>query len=320
MKKTKAIILSHESAYSFWMRTDESFGNVPSRQKAVLEPSSARDLKHSLAELKYDPRVFGRLHLLTSNRGVASSKGNIWYHCCSVELPPSAYLRISDNVYVCAPWFCLAQLARTCSKAQLILRITDLCGIYAIHPETGALPRRSHKIATVEVLRTQLLAHREIQGAKAVLDALPYAAQDSRSPRESVTTLMLCLPYRYGGFGLPRPKLNEDIVPKSRAALMGQDWFEGDLCWPNAKIIIEYAGREYHQDNERDNRRRNDLEVLGWQVFFVFDSTLRNEQEFEKLARKIAIKLGHRVQIPAGWHERHLQLRSELDVTARYWF
>ena len=64
--------------------------------------------------------------------------------------------------------------------------------------------------------------------------------------------------------------------PAARA-LTGKSCFRCDLCWPEAKLDVEYQSRESHSGEKKrieDSRRANALASMGWTVVSVTNDEL----------------------------------------------
>ena len=60
---------------------------------------------------------------------------------------------------------------------------------------------------------------------------------------ETMDEMLLCLPYKYGGYGLKKPLMNTPINLQGRASIItGKSKCIADLCWPEAKLILEHQG------------------------------------------------------------------------------
>ena len=138
---------------------------------------------------------------------------------------------------------------------------------------------------------------------------------------ETALALLLCLPVSLGGYGLPRPVMNMRID----AAEYGRDmagslrvprFFRGDLCWPEAKLCVEYDSDAHHTGSERiahDSWRRGELELTGFMVVTVTRRQLYDRVAMDRLVRLLAKRLGFRVRRrEEGYEERHRSLRRML--------
>ena len=145
---------------------------------------------------------------------------------------------------------------------------------------------------------------------------LPHVVDGSASPMETALIMLLCLPGRLGGFGLPKPEVNRPLpLPDEARLASGHAHCVPDLLWPEQRVAVEYDGADYHSSEgqvTRDLRRRNILATLGLSVIVVRKEQVQDYLEFEHLARSIARLLGARVRPRvANWGERHEELRRE---------
>jgi len=103
-------------------------------------------------------------------------------------------------------------------------------------------------------------------GHTRALRALRFVADNAASPMEAVLVMLLTLPYRLGGYGLPMPELNGIIYPKKRVSqFAGKSFYRGDLLWRDAGVVAEYNSDLEHASQNRiamDAIRRSDLSLF----------------------------------------------------------
>lgn len=119
------------------------------------------------------------------------------------------------------------------------------------------------------------------RGIRAARTAIALARVGSRSPQETSARLMLRT------FGLPEPVLNMDIYNDQ-----GEWLAQGDLVWPDARVIVEYQGSAHLDSRQfaRDRVRIAALREHGWTVIEVtYDDIHRTP---ERTARQVARDLG----------------------------
>ena len=107
-----------------------------------------------------------------------------------------------------------------------------------------------------------------------------YIVEDSGSPMETAVALLLSLPVRRGGAGLPKPKMNGIVdLPADIRRLAQRSYLKADLRWRAKKVAVEYDS-DLVQGNAKalnsDAARRNALCHLGYTVV-----TLTREQLFD---------------------------------------
>ena len=139
-----------------------------------------------------------------------------------------------------------------------------------------------------------------VKGKKKAARALRYIADGSASPMVTILFMLLTLPYKLGGYGLPAPELNRriDIVSPTKDR-PGKSYYVCDLFWPEEGLAVEYDSDTYHSGADRiarDSKRRFDLSALGISIITVTNKQIRNAAEFEGVAKLIAQKLNKQLQ------------------------
>jgi len=139
-----------------------------------------------------------------------------------------------------------------------------------------------------------------ISGHVNVSRALRYIVDGSASPMETILVMLLTLPYKLGGYGLPPPELNKKIeFGKSAAHRYGKAFYVCDLFWPKDNLAIEYDSALYHTGAERinnDSKKRMDLAILGIDVITVTNKQIQRRDMFDDLSKLIAGKLQKRLR------------------------
>ncbi|WP_336923739.1 DUF559 domain-containing protein [Aquipuribacter sp. SD81] len=122
--------------------------------------------------------------------------------------------------------------------------------------------------ATAERLRTAVAGGRGRRGVRTARRALPLLDGRAESPPESVLRLLV------HEAGLPRPVPQLVVTgPDGRAVA------RVDLGWPDQRVAVEYDGRHHMEAGQwqRDLRRRERLEELGWRVVVVTREDLAHD-------------------------------------------
>ena len=98
--------------------------------------------------------------------------------------------------------------------------------------------------------------------------------------------------------------------------------FRCDLCWPEARLDVEYQSRENHEgelSRIRDSRRANALAAMGWTVLGVTNDELNSLAATDAVAEAIRRHLGKRLRTNVSdWHARKLRLRRRLGLPVGY--
>ena len=138
-----------------------------------------------------------------------------------------------------------------------------------------------------------------VNGYKNICRALRFIADGSASPMETKVFLFLTLPYKLGGYGLPKPEMNRR-VETGRAATQkfGKAFYKCDFFWPEANLVVEYDSDSYHTGPKRiedDSIKRFDLNALGIETITLTRGQIQSASEFEKVAKLIAKRIGKRL-------------------------
>ncbi|WP_232050807.1 endonuclease domain-containing protein [Arabiibacter massiliensis] len=140
---------------------------------------------------------------------------------------------------------------------------------------------------------------------------------NSLSPVETDIAEAMVFDPRMGGFGVEKPLLNRrfEVAREDRQALP-QSAYVPDLCWPRARISIEYDSDLHHRgerDISRDAIRRNGIQQLGTRVITLTWAQASNYYEFERVATMVAKALGkRRSAVWDTWEPRRRELHRLL--------
>jgi len=210
--------------------------------------------------------------------------------------------------------------------AKLIALGLELCGSYSLAGYANAALKKKEseqtmynlsKLTNTKKLKVFVARMTGWPGYSQATKALQYIADNSASPMETILFLLLTLPYRHGGYGLPIPELNGCIYPeKGVKRFSGRRFYRGDLLWRKAGIVAEYNSDLEHASPERiarDAIRRSDLLLCGILEVTVTKKQIKNEELFEKIARQIAARTGKELRYKEpGFSEARCELRSVL--------
>lgn len=148
----------------------------------------------------------------------------------------------------------------------------EICGTYARspHPEGGF-----HKRPACD------FAHNHGCGARRARQALGRVMAGSRSPMETVVTLLLTLPQELSGCGLPQLRLNLRVeIPPDLQVALGKPYLVVCPCWPSLLLIVEYDSCDHHSgahEVDGDDARNEGLRNVGWMVRSVTSGILLDD-------------------------------------------
>ena len=274
-------------------------------------PNAASLAGIDLAHARLEATAARPLHILVSSAEGRVRSRRLRCHVWSTGLPEGALYRLTSDILIASPSFCLQQMAAGAGLARGSAVGMEICGRYARSPRASGGFHKRPPLATV----AELVAHFEdghAYGARRAREALAYVVEGSRSPIETVVVLLFTLPVEVGGCGLPRPELNFRLeIPPSLQLAIGSPYVRADLAWPEWLVILEYDSYEFRGTPgqvDRDSVRNEGLRDLGWMVRSVTSGMLRNDRMLAELASRVAARMGR--TLPDDPH--YLQLRHDL--------
>lgn len=244
-------------------------------------------------------------------------------HILPEGVPKESFFMLREGIMVACPELCLVQQCERLTLIEAIKLAMKLCGVYKLvgdEEDKNILSRKP--VMTIDNAFAYLDQLREVPGMDMARRALHYALPMSGSPMETVMALLLCLPVRMGGFGLPRPTMNFQVGLDDRALAIANKVFPRgidpvlavDAKWND--LIFEFQSWEYH-DSARaygeDYARQLALQSMGYTVQFVTIEQLRNADQLTELARMVAHEMGSRLSAAAlRCVDRRAQLFADL--------
>ena len=283
------------------------------------------------------------LHVLVAGRSAAHAYAGCVVHGLCVDLPSGALWKVAPGVAAAGPELALVQCAakaqgsdmrealglRSLRKRPLrratehpdavdvLMLCYELCGSYALGRSSGLA---THKTALTTVAGVEELCAGlgHMPGVRTLRAVLPFALDRARSPMEARLTLVLCLPVRLGGYGLPWPRLNVELDARPTATdRHDSECITPDLYWDYARYAIEYDSRAEHERasaRDGDSIRRSTMRLLGTDVDTVRTAQLLDLPHMDNLARLVARRLGVRLrhQFDPDVVRRRVALRRRL--------
>ena len=301
---------------------EASMRSLPAQAPTHDEISAAIDLVESLLPgLHLDRPV----HVLVGGTARVRSSAMCVSHSCNAQLPRRSFLKLAPGVYASKPELAFVQVAGLeKDRIKLLLLGYELCGGYATARTRGALSRdmpsyQTQVLSTVRGLSSYASRAPSLHGARKVTRAARYLSDGSASPRETQLALALGLPQRFGGGGLGIPAMNYRIEATEEARdLAGRSFFLADLCWPEAKLDVEYQSAEKHGNREsldRDSLRTNALDLMKWHVRNVANIQLGTMKGTDGVIKEVGKALGKDMRVHVDdYQERKLALRRSLGL------
>lgn len=288
-------VLSHITALEYWRAartTERSYRSVASVKPLLEKSPGSKSIKTS------DFGGLSRpLHVLVDSDRTRRSSKDVISHVRKGALPSGAVIDSKKGFYVCSPELCFVQMAHLLDLPQVIELGYEFCGTYDV--SSGEIIQ-CDPLTSVKKLNSFALRAKGMAGRKKALRALRYVTEFSASPKETVLTMLLCLPYLLGGYGLTMPVLNYRIdMNKEARVIVGKNYCMCDLYWPDSKLAVEYDSDEFHTGPERiaqDSARRTALAAMDVSVITVTNKQLSSSGLFNKLAHVIAAHTGKYLQ------------------------
>lgn len=301
------LFISHRSALEYWRLHGNTLGSSLRRQYRRKLPASPPDTSslHSGKTLGLSLP----LNVMVANPDARRVSRITRPHVYRGPVPDSSFIPVADGLVVSSPEFCFLQMACVLSLIELIELGFELCGAYSLsetsivseHPDStkkGFYNRPP--LTNIKKLRAFVARMAGARGYKRASRALRHITDGSASPMETILVMLLSLPYKQGGYGLPIPELNARIIPaKSARRSASKIYYSCDLFWPDVNVAAEYDSDMFHTGAERissDSRRRNTLASIGILVITVTNQQIRSIVEFGKIAHLLAASMGKRLR------------------------
>ncbi len=323
------VCFSHMTALQIARQIDASglAAKTGSRNLPPRQSPSKEDLEKTFAALmQFHPALQVGLpaHILMNETSRCRYSSMCKPHACTMPLSGKSFYRLADGIFLSIPALAFVQMATQEEDLIALLELGyELCGSYQTARTGVASAYQVVPLSSVRKLRGYVAKNPSLRGARKVERALRYLADGSASLRETKQALVYGLPMMYGGYGLGIPRMNYEVQASDAAyAISGRRSFRCDLCWPQAKIDVEYQSRENHEGEVsriRDSRRTNALASMGWTVIGVTNDELDSLTATDTIAHTIRQRLGLREHVRvAHYHARKLKLRRKLGLPTRY--
>jgi len=319
--------ISNKSALEFWrVQLVLPCGDAQKRCRVALD-DTLPDTEHVRL-----PGLTLPVHILLGKADMRRRREEMTQHVFTGKTPVGCFFNVDDTLFVCSPEFCFLQMANKLPLGSLVELGYELCGSYSIHTAGDPnVPARGFHLREplTSTKRLTMFASRMkgVKGHLKAVRALRYVLDGSASPMETKLSILLTLPYRLGGFGLPKPKMNARVDPRKSDRRTGQQaglrqpgkgYYVCDLFWPDEKVAVEYDSNLFHTGSAHiteDSKKRNALKAMGIGVITVTTQQIYDKREFETVARSLAKDLGKRlVYKNPGFDVAHNELRRLLRI------
>ena len=301
------LIVSHMSAVDFWRIVYPS-NRVPSAAPNSCEFENLATLDDDVWTLapewvteKFLAFERGTLHTLVFSRNDRRDSSTHQAHVWSGPIPLGSFYSFGGGVFVASPAFLMLQMATKLTRFQLVAYACELCGTYSFNPSVkrGFLPREAPLVSLATLMTyAEIACEIGARNAQKMRDALQIAFENCASPMEAVCALLLAVPLRQGGYGLPRPVMNHPVPLDAEARkLYSVRECKVDACWLGLHLGLEFLGGEDHEGRKAmrsDRARINALVEMGYRIIEITSCEVYNAQAFERIAVRLAKLLSRR--------------------------
>lgn len=258
------------------------------------------------------PSLTPPVHFMVAGRNAQRAGQDSNCHVCVEKLPPGSLVDLGRDCYCASPELCLFQLAGTQPLATAVKAGYELCGTFNIDARSDAGFTCRDPLTTpdrFQKMLTKLGSRPGIRNARAVAKLILAGAA---SPMEAALAMLLTFPRRSGGYGLPRPTLNQKVecaLPSRRTCIC-------DLYWPAHRVAVEYDSDAWHTGSDRiarDAERRILLERSGIRVLTITNHQVRDRRRMDEAAYLLSKLLGVRMRDSTGaWTAAKKELREQV--------
>lgn len=255
------------------------------------------------------------LHIMVIDQADRRLSTKAKYHVAQESMPPNSFVRINESLIVASPELCFVQAAQHLPFVQLVRVGFELCGTYPYEKtESGHRHRPS---TTVKALKDFIAEAKGMFGTKKAKKALDHIIENSASPMETVSAMLLCLPPYLGGYGIPHPRLNHMIrLGSKNQKRSGKKSYRVDFFWPEAHLALEYDSNAHHTGADKiaaDSIRRDIISAIHGMVLTLTWGQVCNVSEFDTMAHIVAKHLDYPMRIRrSDWKTKRNDLRSTL--------
>ena len=295
-----AVLISHNSALELLRAVPPQVRLYPRVDEPLVtagvstRSSDLRQLGLTDFGLRRSP-----VHVLVSKGMRTVNLPNVQTHRFGLEvIPGGLLLELAPDVYVAGPELCFIQMARETSLVGAVVLGYELCGRYSHFSEFVSGYYERPPLTTVKKIEAAIDMLSGLYGLCHAREAIRWVQDGSRSPMETVVSGEFALPGRHRGLAFSRPELNYEVpLDEAASRVTGTSSCSIDLAWPGVRRGAEYDSREFHLDAEKDLRRKEALEHMGWTI-----NTIKLDQmsDHTELMKVVALFEGEIPRQPGG--------------------
>lgn len=231
------------------------------------------------------------------------------------EIPPGAFIQITESVRVATPEFALLQLAKRLGLNKCLLIASGLCGTYAEYRAPGALERhlvhasqeggwrpyliggklqtlwQREPLATPDSIQRMATLASHARGAGKLARISELVFPGAASPFESKAGLILGLPTGLGGYGHEGMTHNKQVLLRAGSQRLSEKrCYYCDLYWEEG-VDVECQSRMAHENESSilsDSERATTLLNEGIAVLPLTYAQLSERSRRDEFAQVLA--------------------------------
>lgn len=230
-------------------------------------------------------------------------------------VPPGSFEVLSDATRMSTPEYFFLRKSNQLPFAEAVSLGIELCGKYRTvltqHSRTDGYDFLRNPRSSKATLNNYLREIRSTKEGKRAQRVLRYVTEECASPMSTYLYLLLCLPRNRGGYALGRALTSaafctdDGFIPSAEG-----DFMAYDLCWPKKLVALQYVG-----DKPISTKNYRALQTGDMKVFCVSDRDLADADRFDRIARKLAKRLGIEIPEPSkGWYAARDKLRRQIKM------
>lgn len=317
------LVLDIATSLEFWRR-QYPLNRVP-QPTSVQSPINCAYNVNDVLELRPDwineellEPTDGVLHVLVFNKAEIRRSKRVVAHAWSGLVPDGSFYQRSPHVYIESLEFIFLHAATILDFTELIALGDELCGIYSFDVrERRGFRKREHPLLRKSQLEQYLQRAAGCPGRRTALMALQHIVEMSASPMETFDEMTMCLPYRLGGYSLPKPTMNEEVILTPRAARIARrSKVYLDMGYGVYMLDLEHHGKYDHsteKEIDSDRARVNALKEMGFEVIELTADQVGDPVAYEYIVQRIAKQLGKRLKTEKlGKTKERMALRNAL--------
>ena len=309
---------------------DDGLQGTPMRKRALDDAVNTVRAMRELDETaqRWLEHAGNPVHAFVADRTRGTSTKCLVTHVYNGLVPHGAFIDLGHGICVCSPHFLFMQMTTQLDLIGSVQLAMELSGSYSRwrlapgvlgdpyyreQPETQACTFDLPRVMNLKRVSAFVDRQQGKRGATGARAALRWALDGSASPMETATYLLLCLPKRLGGYGLPKPILNPKLIISNPD---GAKERYPDLFWLSTNIDVEYNSDSSHSgewSRYRDSKREVELTVAHLKVLPLTRNQLMDTAEFDAFAQGLRRMLHIRARAAdPEWAYRRDALRRRL--------